>query len=199
MLTLSHKQRAYLENWIAQPGAPSALRVVYESVFAFDPAAQYDAIVLLGVMEHLPDYRRLFGRFARLLKPGGRVYMDFTAQRKKFVANAFVHKYVFSGNHTPVYLPGLFEAAALHGFEAIALHNDRHSYFLTLQAWARKLEAAHSRVVPLVGEPVYRLFRLYLWGAAHHLERTGWLESYRVVFQRASGRPSSEIGPYHPI
>jgi len=199
MMTLSHNQLAYLSDWSTRHGMPCELRVVYESIYTFEPEMEFDAIVLLGVMEHLPAYRQLFARFARLLKPGGRVYMDFTAQRKKYAANAFVYRHVFAGNHTPVYMPGLLKAAALEGFEPIALHNDRHSYFLTLQAWARNLEAARERVVSMVGESVYRLFRLYLWGCAHHLQRTGWLESYRVVFQRASGRPSSEIGTYTPL
>ena len=199
MLTISHEQFNFLSQWCASHGMPCNLRVVRESIFAYDPDEQYDAITLLGVMEHLPDYASLFGRFSRLLKPGGRVYMDFAAGSEKFRVSSFTYKYVFEGNHTPVYLPGLFKAAIANGFEPIALHNDRHSYYLTLQAWARNLEAAHDAVRHIVSEQVYRLFHLYLWGGAHQLERSGSLESYRVVFQRASGRPSSEIGCYRPI
>ena len=199
MLTISHEQFKFLSDWCASHGMPCRLNVVRESIFAYDPGEQYDAITLLGVMEHLPDYARLFERFGRLLKPGGRVYMDFAAGSEKFRVSSFTYKYVFEGNHTPVYLPGLFKAAIANGFEPIALHNDRHSYYLTLQAWARKLEAAHDSVRTIVSEQVYRLFHLYLWGGAHQLERSGSLESYRVVFQRASGRRSSEIGCYRPV
>ena len=199
MLTISHEQFKFLSDWCASHGMPCNLNVVRESIFAYEPAEQYDAITLLGVMEHLPDYAALFERFARLLKPGGRVYMDFAGGSEKFRVSSFTYKYVFEGNHTPVYLPGLFKAAVANGFEPIALHNDRHSYYLTLQAWARNLEAAHDSVRKIVSEQVYRLFHLYLWGGAHQLERSGSLESYRVVFQRASGRPSSEIGCYRPI
>jgi cyclopropane-fatty-acyl-phospholipid synthase len=113
--------------------------------------------------------------------------------------STFTHRHVFPGNHTPVFLPGLFRAAAASEFEPVVVHNDRHSYYLTLQAWARNLEAAREIVLPLVGEQVYRLFLLYLWGGAHQLQRNGSLESYRVVFQRARGRPSSEIGCYNPL
>jgi len=199
MLTISHEQFKFLSDWCASHGMPCRLNVVRESIFAYDPGEQYDAITLLGVMEHLPDYARLFERFGRLLKPGGRVYMDFAAGSEKFRVSSFTYKYVFEGNHTPVYLPGLLKAAIANGFEPIALHNDRHSYYLTLQAWARKLEAAHDSVRTIVSEQVYRLFHLYLWGGAHQLERSGSLESYRVVFQRASGRRSSEIGCYRPV
>jgi cyclopropane-fatty-acyl-phospholipid synthase len=199
MLTISHEQFKFLSAWCASHGMPCRLNVVRESIFAFDPGEQFDAITLLGVMEHLPDYASLFERFSRLLKPGGRVYMDFAAGSEKFRVSSFTYKYVFEGNHTPVYLPGLFKAAIANGFEPIAVHNDRHSYYLTLQAWARNLEAAHDSVRQIVSEQVYRLFHLYLWGGAHQLERSGSLESYRVVFQRAAGRPSSEIGCYRAI
>jgi cyclopropane-fatty-acyl-phospholipid synthase len=194
MLTVSREQYAYLDHWSGTHGMPCQMKVIRESIFAYEAAERYDAIVLLGVMEHLPDYPRLFARFARLLRPGGRVYMDFAAQKDEKPIGEFVARYVFKGNHRPVYLPGLFKGAVANGFEPIALHNDRHSYYLTLQAWARNLEAARDRVVPLVGERAYRIFRLYLWGCARQLQRDGSLESYRVAFQLASGRSSSEIG-----
>ncbi|MCA1583336.1 MAG: class I SAM-dependent methyltransferase [Acidobacteria bacterium] len=199
MLTLSREQFDYLSAWTARHDLPCQLKVVRESIFSYRPSQHYDAIVLLGVMEHLPDYPRLFAQFERLLKPGGRLYMDFAAGQKKYNVSAFTYRYVFPGNHTPVYLPDLFVAANRFGFEPIALHNDRHSYYRTLEAWARNLEAARQSVIPRVGEQVYRLFRLYLWGGAHQLERDGSLESYRIVFQRSRGRPSSEIGCHRPL
>lgn len=199
MLTLSQEQYKFLAGWCRSHGMPADMSVVRESIFTYDAPEKYDAIVLLGVMEHLPDYQRLFATFARLLKPGARVYMDFAANRKKFRVSSFTHKYVFPGNHTPVYLPDLFKGAIRNGFEPIALHNDRHSYYLTLQAWARNLEAARDRLIPMVGERVYRLFQVYLWGGAHLMLRTGALESYRIVWQLASGRPSTEIGVYRAI
>jgi cyclopropane-fatty-acyl-phospholipid synthase len=200
MLTLSHEQYEFLSESFVTQQMPARLRVIRENIFAYDAAEQYDAIVILGVMEHLPDYRRLCKRLSRLLKPGGRVYMDFVACRQKYSVSSFTYRHVFPGNHTPVFLPGLLEAANASELEPIVLHNDRHSYHLTLQAWARNLEAAHDVVLALVGEQTYRLFRLYLWGSAHQLRQSdGWLESYRVVFQRALGRPSSEIGCYRAI
>jgi cyclopropane-fatty-acyl-phospholipid synthase len=93
-----------------------------------------------------------------------------------------------------VILPDLLAAANRTSFEPIALQNDRHSYFLTLQNWARNLEAAHDELARRYGERTYRLFQLYLWGSAHQFQRDGELESYRVVFQKSLGAPSTEIG-----
>jgi cyclopropane-fatty-acyl-phospholipid synthase len=194
MLTISPAQYQYLTQWCAGQHGQSELAAVYESIFAYNVSRQYDAIVLLGVMEHLPNYPALFAKFDQLLRPNGCVYMDFAAGRQKFNVSSFTYRYIFPGDHTPVILPDLLAAANQTGFEPIALHNDRHSYYLTLQAWARNLEAAHDAVVPLVGERVYRLFHLYLWGGAYQLKRDGSLESYRVVFQKSHGFPSSEIG-----
>jgi cyclopropane-fatty-acyl-phospholipid synthase len=194
MLTLSQEQYTHLEQLAASPAAGDRLRLQLANIFTYDAYRQYDAITLLGVMEHLPDYPKLFAQFERLLRPAGLVYMDFAAGRRKFDVGAFVYRHIFPGNHSPVYMPGLLKAANGTSFEPIALHNDRHSYFLTLRAWARNLEANRERLVDAAGEQVYRLFRLYLWGGANMFQRDGSLESYRVLFQKARGMPSSVIG-----
>lgn len=193
MLTISREQFAYLSEWCAIHTLPARLSVAYESIFAYAPGERYDAIVLCGVMEHLPDYPALFQKFDALLEPGGRVYMDFAAGRKKFDVSAFTYRYVFPGDHTPVVLPELFAAANRTALEPVALHNDRHSYYLTLQAWARNLEAAKRELVGRYGERVFRLFQIYLWAGAH-LHRDGGLEAYREVFQKGKNLPSAEIG-----
>jgi len=193
MLTISREQFAYLSEWCAIHTLPARLSVAYESIFAYAPGERYDAIVLCGVMEHLPDYPALFQRFDMLLEPGGRVYMDFAAGRKKFDVSAFTYRYVFPGDHTPVVLPELFAAANQTALEPVALHNDRHSYYLTLQAWARNLEAAKRELVGRYGERVFRLFQIYLWAGAH-LHRDGGLEAYRAVFEKGKNLPSAEIG-----
>jgi len=194
MLTISPQQYEFLRPWCATHDLPCTLEAVYESIFAYPSARRYDAIVLLGVMEHLPDYTRLFAKFDQLLKTNGRLYMDFAANRKKFNVSSFTYRHVFPGSHTPVVMPELLAAANRTRFEPIALQNDRHSYFLTLQRWARNLEAAHGDLARRYGERTYRLFQLYLWGSAHQFQRDGELESYRVVFQKSHGAPSTEIG-----
>ena len=139
------------------------------------------------------DLPALFQRFDALLQLGGRVYMDFSAGRKKFDVSAFTYRYVFPGDHTPVVLPELFAAANQSEMEPVALHNDRHSYYLTLQAWARNLEAARRELVARYGERVFRLFQIYLWAGAH-LHRDGGLEAYRAVFQKGKNLPSGKVG-----
>jgi cyclopropane-fatty-acyl-phospholipid synthase len=199
MLTISHEQFAFLSELSGGHLLPGTLRAVHDDVFSYAPGERYDAIVLLGVMEHLPDYRRLFRKFEELLRWDGRLYMDFSANRTKFKVSTFTSRYVFPGNHTPVVVPDLLASANETSFEPIALHNDRHSYFLTLRSWARNLEAARSELVDRFGERTFRLFQLYLWAGAHQLHRDGRMESYRVAFQRSHGHCSGEIGTYQPL
>jgi cyclopropane-fatty-acyl-phospholipid synthase len=194
MLTLSREQFAYLSQLAESNTLPGRIEPVLESIFAFNSPEPFDAVVTLGVMEHLPDYEALFARLKSLLRVGGRVYMDFSAIKRKFGISSFTYRYVFPGNHSPVFMPDLVAAANDAPFELIAAHNDRHSYFLTLREWARRLEAAHDELARGFGETTYRLFRLYLWATAHCLGRDGALESYRVVFQHGAGQPSTEIG-----
>ena len=199
MLTISHEQLRYLERFADQNDLPCDLQVRYANIYDYESEEPYDAIILLGVMEHLPDYERLFRRFERLLKPNGRVYMDFGANRRKFNVRSFTYRYVFPGNHTPVVLPDLLEAANNTAFEPIAIHNDRHSYYLTLRAWARNLEAAREKLSAEFGEKTYRLFQMYLWGCADQMQRTGTLESYRAVFQKSAGTLSQNVGVYRAV
>ena len=197
MLTISKEQHEHQKGLVAANAAPGSLETVFESIFAYDSPRKYDAIVLLGVMEHLPDYKRLFAVLEGLLKPGGRLYMDFASNRIKFNVSSFTYRYIFPGSHTPVVIPDLLAAANRTAFETVSLHNDRHSYFLTLQAWGRNLEARRDALIPKYGERTFRLFQLYLWGCARQFQKDGELESYRIVFQKGYGAPSAEIGLKH--
>ena len=67
-------------------------------------ASRFDAIVNLGVTEHLPDYRRTLAQYERLLKPGRRVYLD--AYSGSEARHAVVHLEVgVPGQHLAA-LPG---------------------------------------------------------------------------------------------
>jgi cyclopropane-fatty-acyl-phospholipid synthase len=143
----------------------------------------YDAIVILGVMEHLPDYPAVLKQFHRLLKPGGRVYLDASAFREKYVKPTFVSRYVFPGDHSYFCLHDFLTAVAKTQLDVLAVYNDRHNYYLTCKAWAEKLEVARDDIIGRWGEALYRRFRLYLWGSAYAFLNRG-MEAYRVVLER---------------
>jgi len=68
-------------------------------LYEYTAPEPYDAIVILGVMEHLPKYREVLKQFKRLLRPGGRVYLDAGSCRKRHTHSTSISRYVFPGHH----------------------------------------------------------------------------------------------------
>lgn len=180
-LTISSYSEAYLQDLIQREQLPC--HVVNQDFLEYVAPEPYDAIVILGVMEHLPDYPRVLRQLRRLVKPGGYIYLDASAFRTAYDKPTFVSRYIFPGDHSYFCLHAFLAALAKTELEVLAVHNDRHSYYLTSKAWAEKLEAGKDKIVQRWGETIYRRFRLYLWGSAHAF-LNGDMDAYRVVCRR---------------
>ena len=154
--------------------------LIHADLLAYRTDRKYDAIVIMGVIEHLPQYDRVLARFASLLKPGGYIFLDGSACTRKYELSAFMVKYIYPGNHSFLVLHDFLEQLAKTPMRILEIFNDRYSYFLTFQQWARNFDANRQFVVERFGEFNYRRFRLYLWGAAYEfLSRS--LDCYRMV------------------
>ncbi|MBK1709105.1 MULTISPECIES: class I SAM-dependent methyltransferase [Marichromatium] len=179
-LTISRESEAFLTELIERRQLPC--RVVNQDFLAYRSPEPYDAIVILGVMEHLPDYSAVLRQFRRLLKPGGRVYLDASASREKYDKPNFIARYIFPADHAFLCLHDFLRAVAKSPLEVLKVDNDRYNYFLTCKAWAENLEAARTDIIARWGETLYRRFRLYLWGSAQAFLSCG-AEAFRVVLE----------------
>lgn len=179
-LTISRQSEQFLTDLIARQNLPC--RVRNEGFLEHTAPEPYDAIVILGVMEHLPDYPAVLRQLQRLLKPGGHAYLDASASRHKYARPAFISRYVFPADHAYLCLHDFLTSMAKTQLELLAVHNDRHSYFLTCKAWSENLEAARSEITRRWGQALYRCFRLYLWGSAYAF-RSHSLEAFRMVIR----------------
>jgi cyclopropane-fatty-acyl-phospholipid synthase len=180
-LTISRESEIFLTDLIERRQLPC--RVVNQDFLAYRSPEPYDAIVILGVMEHLPDYPAVLRQVQRLLKPGGRVYLDASASRDKYDKPGFIARYIFPADHAFLCLHDFLHAVAKSPLEVLTVDNDRHNYFLTCKAWAENLEAAQDEIIRRWGETLYRRFRLYLWGSAQAFLSRG-AEAFRVVLER---------------
>lgn len=180
-LTISDQSERYVKELIGRLQLPAT--VLNEDFLLHRSVEPYDGIVILGVMEHLPDYPNVLKRIEHLLKPGGRLYIDASAFREKHVKPTFVSRYVFPGDHSYFCLHDFLAAVARTRFDVVAVFDDRHNYYLTCKAWAENLETAREEIVARWGEALYRRFRLYLWGSAYAFLNRG-MEAYRVVLER---------------
>jgi cyclopropane-fatty-acyl-phospholipid synthase len=187
-LTISRQSEAYLSELIQRQQLPC--KVLNRDFTEYAAAEPYDAIVILGVMEHLPDYAAVLRQFQNLLKPGGRVYLDASAFREKYSKPTFISRYVFPGDHSYFCLHAFLTAVSKTPLEVLAVYNDRHNYYLTCKAWAENLENERDEIIRRWGELLYRRFRLYLWGSAYAFLSRG-MDAYRVVLERPgiSGPP----------
>ncbi len=180
-LTLARESEEYLNDLIAKRELSTAT-VVRQHLLEYAAPRRYDAIVNMGVTEHLPNYRATVRKYAELLRPGGRVYLDALAMRAKHRVSTFMSRYVYPGKSSPLLLHDYLREVARSPFELVSVNDDRHNYYLTCREWARRLDAARDEVVQRWGDPLYRRFRIFLWGSAAGFD-TGLVQAYRWVLQ----------------
>jgi len=179
-LTISEESERYVSELIGRHNLPC--RVVREHLLEYQSEARFDAIVNLGVTEHLPDYAATLAQYEKLLKPGGRIFLDACASRSKYPFSSFVLSHVWPGNATPLQLRDYLNAVATTPFELIYVQNDRHNYLLTTKHWAENLDRHRDAIVSRWGERLYRRFRLYLWGCVHSFS-TDDVTAYRLLLE----------------
>lgn len=177
-LTISRVSEKFLNDLIAREKVPCSVK--FEHLHDHKPDKRYDAIVILGVTEHLPDYERSLALYRSMLKPGGKVYLDASAMRKKHDVSSFLRRHIYPGNGSPMCLHDYLKAVAASPFQLDVVHDDRHNYALTSKHWAERFEAARAEIERRWGAAQYRKFRLYLWGCYDGFKRD-YMQAYRVV------------------
>ena len=179
-LTLAEESERYLNDFIAANDLPAT--VVRRHVLEYQAPQRYDGIVNMGVTEHLPDYKATLRKYSELIKPGGRIYLDALAMRRKHGVSTFMSRYIYPGKSSPLLLHSYLRQVARSPFQLVSIDDDRHNYFLTCREWAKRLDAARDEIVRRWGEPLYRRFRIFLWGSAAGFD-TGLVQAYRWVLE----------------
>lgn len=180
-LTISELSRQFVQNLIDTEHLPC--KVLLQHFFEHNPDVEYDAIVNCGVTEHLPDYAASLKHYAKLLKPGGYLYLDASADREKNRQGTFMARYVFEGNGSLLCLHEYLAEVAKSRFEVEGVWNDRHNYYLTTKEWAKRLDSNREEIVRRWGKKLYRIFQLYLWGSAEGFN-SGMIEAFRLVLRK---------------
>jgi len=177
-ITISQASVDYLRQRAAILGYD--WNIVFSDLLEYNPKEKYDAIVIMGVIEHLPQYDLVVAKFQSWIKPGGRIFLDGSADTRKYDVSNFIVKYIYPGNHSYLVLHDFLRALSTTPLRLTELYNDRHSYYLSARQWARNLDTNQQIVRDRFGENAYRRFRLYLWGTAYQF-LSGGLDCYRMV------------------
>jgi cyclopropane-fatty-acyl-phospholipid synthase len=181
-ITLSENQAELARERINAAGLRDRCRVDLRDYRSLPPDAQFDKIASVGMVEHvgvdhLPEY---FSALYRALAPAGLLLnhgivsvnaarptsrFDWI-ERRLWKRDAFIDQYVFpDGRLGPI--AAVIAAAERSGFETRDMESLREHYALTLRAWVSRLLQHRDRAIELVGERVFRIWRLYMTASAH--------------------------------
>lgn len=180
-ITLSPAQAQLAQQRILADGLGDCCRVEVRDYRDLPPGQAFDKAASVGMFEHVGRSRlpRYFEAVFGALRPGG-LFLNHgiidleEARRPRGVRltralwrdGGFVRRYVFpDGELVP--LAEAVGAAEAEGFETRDAESLREHYVLTLRHWVRRLEARQSEAVALVGEPTFRVWRVYLALSAH--------------------------------
>ncbi len=171
-VTLSGEQADEAAKRAAEAGVTDRVRIVHDDYRNL--SGQFEAIASVGMVEHvgltkLPGY---FRHLRSLLAPGGQLLNHgiVTRDRRPARGTSFVRTYVFPDGQLHK-VEDAIAAAEDAGFELRDIEALRQSYALTLERWVANLEANAHAARALVGDRIYRIWRLYMAGSAVAFER----------------------------
>ena len=138
------------------------------------PERDFDAISSIGITEHIgrKNYPAYFRQLYAYLRPGGRLLNHCITRPDnvgKVKAGQFIDRYIFPDGE-------LAGAATVHleaenaGFEVLHEENLRQHYAMTLRDWCANLVEHWDEAVEEVGEPMAKLWGLYMGACQYGFE-----------------------------
>jgi cyclopropane-fatty-acyl-phospholipid synthase len=166
-VTLAGEQRSFVASRVAELGLTDRVEVRLQD-YRDVADGPYDAISTIEMGEHVgaSNYPLFASRLFALLRPEGRLLVQQMSRGSSAPGGgAFIESYVAPDMHMR---PAGSTVSLLEdaGFEVRDVHALREHYTRTALAWLSTLEANWSTVVELVGEPMARVWRLYMVGGA---------------------------------
>jgi cyclopropane-fatty-acyl-phospholipid synthase len=123
-----------------------------------------------------------------LVKPGGRIYLDFASCRDRFGTSAFITKHAWPGMFRMVHLPELMAALSDFPFEIQRLTNDRRNYYLYARDSYLRWMEQRTAVTERFGAELWRKFRLLHASVANVMSRpTYGVSAFQMVLIYCGG------------
>lgn len=143
------------------------INVITADMNDFDTDNQYDRVVSVEMFEHMRNYRELYQRISRWLKPGGKFFKHIFVNRSTCYlfedrdASDWMSRYFFSGGMMPAdSLPLFFQ-------DDLKLQQrwrwDGRHYEKTSNAWLAKMDANRESLWPLFEQTYGKDFASIWW------------------------------------
>lgn len=189
-ITLSEQQHRYAVEQVRHQGLEDNVTIELCDYRELDERRRFDRIVSVGMFEHIgiDNFPVYFGKLRRLLKHDG-LFLNHGITNdtgwQETPVTRFVNRYVFpDGELTRISV--VCAAMEEAGFEPLDVESLRRHYVLTLRNWIRSLEQNRQQIIKLTSEPIYRLWRLYMAGAAYYFNE-GSINVYQVLAAHRGG------------
>jgi cyclopropane-fatty-acyl-phospholipid synthase len=182
-VTLSQEQLKVAKERARAEGVENHVR--FELIDYRDVLGPFDRIVSVGMFEHvgLAHYPEFFQHCRRLLTDDGMMLLHTIGRMGgPHAMDAFTRKYTFPG----AYVPALSEMmAASEGTRLFVTDVEilRIHYGLTLRHWYDRTVAAKDRIVALYDDRFFRMWTVYLAGAAAGFNHGGTV-NYQIQYGR---------------
>lgn len=186
-ITISETQRRFVQALIDEKKLPCTVELV--NFKTYRPRLAFAGAVFMGTFEHNPEYDYAARFLAAHLKPGARVWADFSAHHTDVTMGRFMKKHIWPGAITYVNPHRLVRALLRAGFNVHELRDDTLHYACTIRDWGNAMEAHRTSLAAQFGEPTVRAFLLFLRGSLHFL-RTNQMQAYHLV----AGREPRPLG-----
>jgi cyclopropane-fatty-acyl-phospholipid synthase len=195
-ITLSKPQSVLANEQLLAAGLDDKARVVVQDYREMDVSEGFDALVSIGMLEHVGvnNMDTYFQKALEMLRPGG-VFLNHAiaskATKKAPSEPTFTQRYVFpDGELAPI--NAYLRAAENGGFEVRDVESLREHYALTLRHWVRRLEEHHLSALEYVSEPTYRVWRLFMSASAYGFS-TGLINVYQSLLVKQDNHGRSHL------
>ena len=197
-LTLSHNQRAHIEQLFAASDSPRHKEVRLQPWEEYE--GPVDRVVSIGAFEHFGfgKYDDYFKKTYHSMPDDGRMLLHtivipsdkevreknlpLTMSTVRFIK--FILDEIFPGGRLPL-VAQVEEHATKAGFSVTRVQSLDPHYARTLDTWAANLEAKHDEAVAVTSEEVYERYMKYLTGCAD-LFRDGYTDVCQFTCEKAT-------------
>jgi cyclopropane-fatty-acyl-phospholipid synthase len=188
-VTLSRRHCAHGQAVVAREGLADRVRIEYADFN--DVAPEFDRVVSVGMMEHVPrrEYGRYFRKIAEVLtRDGLGLVHTIGANAVKNKHDPFFQKYIFPSSNQPR-LSEIAEGLERHGLAILDVENMIRHYGYTAAHWLENFRTRGARLAPeRYGETFRRMWEYYLSGAVA-AARASDAALYQVLFTKDYAAP----------
>jgi len=188
-VTVSHAHCNRAKAVVEREGLSDRLRIEFADYTEVKP--QYDRVVSVGMMEHVPrhEYDRYFGKIAEVLTSAGiGLVQCIGVNAAKNEHDPFVQKYIFPWSNQPR-LSEMVDGLECNGLAILDVENLIRHYVYTLRRWLDAYLANRDKLDPQRYDTAFkRMWEFYLSGGMASASAAN-TALYQVLFTKDYAAP----------